>query len=106
MKTRIISLIALLGLVVGINACCITKHIPVETTTVVNYKDSTVITYKDSTIVVEIPKEVYHDYTNLLDTLKLETSVAKASAYVDTTHMILAGEIENKEDAVLPARGP
>lgn len=39
------------------------------------------------------------DVVNDYDTLNLETSYAKATAYVDTTHRTLRGAIENKPDA-------
>ena len=47
-----------------------------------------------------MPIERYRDYTSLLDTLKLETSLAKAEAYVDTTNNTLKGSIENKKDSI------
>lgn len=70
-------------------------------TTIVNRVDSTVITYKDSTIYTEIPVEKIVDIANLLDTLNMETSIAKAQAWVDTTTNTLKGSLENK-DTVLP----
>ena len=55
------------------------------------YKDS--IRYFDSTVI--IPVERYVDIVRSYDTLELETSQAKAKAWVDS--IFLRGEIENKE---------
>lgn len=54
------------------------------------YKDS--IRYFDSTVI--IPVERYVDIVRSYDTLELETSQAKARAWVDS--IFLRGEIENK----------
>lgn len=54
------------------------------------YKDS--IRYFDSTVI--IPVERYVDIVRSYDTLELETSQAKAKAWVDSIYLI--GEIENK----------
>lgn len=54
------------------------------------YKDS--IRYFDSTVI--IPVERYVDIVRSYDTLELETSQAKAKAWVDSIY--LRGEIENK----------
>ena len=54
------------------------------------YKDS--IRYFDSTVI--IPVERYVDIVRDYDTLELETSQAKARAWVDS--IFLRGEIENK----------
>lgn len=54
------------------------------------YKDS--IRYFDSTVI--IPVERYVDIVKSYDTLELETSQAKAKAWVDS--IFLRGEIENK----------
>lgn len=54
-------------------------------------KDS--IVHRDST--VYIPVEAYKDYSSLLDTLFLSTSMAKAWSTVDTNKMLLVGEIRN-----------
>lgn len=86
---RIISLLIILITVVS---CGVVKPVPVET--IYNYRDS-VIVHVDS-IAVDVPVERYVDIVNELDTLVLETSVAKAIAYADTTTRTLKGEIKNK----------
>lgn len=59
---------------------------------VTNYKDS--IRIRDSIVVIPVERIV--DIVPQYDTLKLETTQAKAKAYVDTTLHLLRGEIENK----------
>ena len=93
---KVLYLTALLALVVG---CGITrKTVVVEHVTETHYIDST--RWHDSTIYYTIPIERYRDYASLLDTLKLETSLAKAEAYVDTTNNTIRGTIENKKDSI------
>lgn len=87
MKKILIWIISLL-----IVACGTIKPVPVET--VYNYRDS-VIVHVDS-VKVDVPVERYVDIVNELDTLTLETSVAKAIAWADTTTRTLKGSIENK----------
>ena len=67
---------------------------------VTNYKDS--IRIKDSIIVIPIERIV--DIVPAYDTLKLETTQAKAKAYVDTTLHLLRGSIENKDKAKTEVR--
>ena len=93
---KILYLAALLLLTFG---CGVTKKaVQIEHVTETHYVDST--RWHDSTIYYIVPIERYRDYTSLLDTLKLETSLAKAEAYVDTTNNTLKGSIENKKDSL------
>lgn len=93
---KILYLTVLLLLTFG---CGVTKKtIQIEHVTETHYVDST--RWHDSTIYYVVPVERYRDYTSLLDTLKLETSLAKAEAYVDTTNNTLKGSIENKKDSI------
>lgn len=87
--------ILLCALLVG---CGTQKHVVIETQTVTNYIDS--IAWHDSTIFTVVPVEVYKDYTGMLDTLNLETSTAKAQAFLDTTDKVLKGTIENKNTPI------
>ena len=48
------------------------------------------------TVTVEVPVEVTMTYSGLRDTLKMETSIAIAEAYIDENEMKLVGSIENK----------
>lgn len=76
----------------SISSCGINHVIPIET--IIQYKDSTITNVIDSTVF--IPVERYIDIVNVYDTLYLQTSKAKAEAYVDTTYRVLKGKIENK----------
>jgi len=87
---RIITLIISLLLIVS---CGVTKPtVPIET--IYNYRDSVIV--RVDSIKVDVPIERYVDIVNYTDTLTLETSVAKAIAYADTTTRTLKGEIKNK----------
>lgn len=55
-----------------------------------------VVEYKDSLIYVDVPVEIEKAYTPHLDTLFLNTSMATAKAWLDTTTLLLNGEIKNK----------
>lgn len=75
-------------------SCGTAKHTPKQET-IYRYVDSTV--FHDSTILVEIPVEKVVDVVRDYDTLRMETSVAKAQAYVDTNTHTLKGSLENKD---------
>ena len=90
--------LAVFGLAVGlaVASCGTIKPVPVEThyETVTNYIDS--LRIKDSIRV--IPIERYVDIVALPDTLRLETSLAAATAFYDSTFHALRGEIHNKRE--------
>ena len=67
---------------------------------VTNHKDS--IRIRDSIVVIPIERIV--DIVPVYDTLKLETTQARAKAYVDTTLHLLKGSIENKGKAKTEVR--
>lgn len=82
--------------------CSTTRYVPIKETEkeVVNYKDS--VRIRDSIVVIPVERIV--DIVPQYDTLKLETTQAKAKAYVDTTLHLLRGSIENKEQAKTEVR--
>ena len=82
--------------------CSTTRYVPVKEVEkeVTNYKDS--IRIRDSIIVIPIERIV--DVVPTYDTLKMETTQARAKAYVDTTLHLLRGSIENKENAKTEVR--
>lgn len=94
------SLILFLSIVIGIAGCGICKPNipPAENNTTVHVVDS--IAWHDSIIYHIVPKEVYNDYTSLLDTLRLSTSYSEFESYVDTTHKTLKGTARNTVDKV------
>lgn len=89
-------------LLLSFMGCSTTRYIPIKETEreVVNYKDS--IRIRDSIVVIPIERIV--DVVPQYDTLKLETTQAKAKAYVDTTLHLLRGSIENKDKAKTEVR--
>lgn len=90
------SLVTLLLMV----ACATVRPVPVQTTTNVQTTVRDSIRWKDSTIYVQVPIERYVDVVPVYDTLRLETSLARADAYVDTTTHTLKGHLENKRDSI------
>lgn len=81
-------------------ACSVIKPVAVKDSTVVNYHYIDSINYIDSIVEVPVYKEYYRDYAGMLDTLNLETSLASAQAYLDTTNKKLNGKIQNKETTI------
>jgi hypothetical protein len=77
---------------------CKTVYIPVAEKEYVTVRDSVYL--RDTTVQYKVEKEYVKDYTGLLDTLRMETSYAASTAYVDTTRGTLVGEIKNKENVI------
>ena len=82
--------------------CSTTRYVPVKGVEkeVINYKDS--IQIRDSIVVIPIERIV--DVVPAYDTLKLETTQARAKAYVDTALHLLRGSIENKDKSKTEVR--
>lgn len=82
--------------------CSTTRYVPVKETEkeVTNYKDS--IRIRDSIVVIPVERIV--DIVPQYDTLKMETTQARAKAYVDTTLHLLRGSIENKNKSKTEVR--
>ena len=78
--------------------CKTIQYVPVKETQYVTVKDS--VYFRDTTVQIRVQKEKVRDYTGLLDTLRLETSYAASTAYLDTSRNILTGEIRNKENVI------
>ena len=75
-------------------SCSTIKYIPVKGEDIYHTEYIT----KDS--IVYTPVEVIKEVTPELDTLYMETSVAKAKAYLDTNLNALKGEMKNKKEIV------
>ena len=88
----------LLAVLAVIFTSCKVQYIPVKETEYVTVRDS--VYFRDTTVQYKVEKEYVKDYTGLLDTLNLETGMAQAKAWVDTTKSVLAGEIRNKEKTI------
>ena len=85
---------AILLILIFLSSCSCFKNVPREE---IHYmqKDSTILKIVDSVRI--IPVERYVDIVHTYDTLKLETSLAQAKAFVDTNTHTLKGKIENKK---------
>ena len=84
----------ILPLLVLLSSCGTVKYLPsTSEKTIINYVDSTRI--KDSVVVIPVERIV--DIVPSVDTLVLETSLAKSISYLDTSSLQLKGEIENKQ---------
>ena len=90
MKTKLIFLtwVAILAC-----SCGTPKYITVKEKEYI--KDTVLI--KADTVKVDIPVEVKVNVVPELDTLKMETSVAEAQAYLDTLTHTLKGTLKNKK---------
>ena len=86
---RILFLILLLFV-----SCSTIKYVPVKGEDIYHTEYIT----KDS--IVYTPVEVIKEVVPELDTLYMETTVAKAKAYLDTNLNILKGEMKNKKEIV------
>ena len=92
MKTKLILLAWFSGLLLACS-CGTPKYITVKEKEIV--KDTVIL--KADTVRVPVPVEVQVNVVPELDTLKLETSVAEAEAYLDTLTNTLKGQIKNKK---------
>lgn len=91
MKTKLIFFAWLSGLLLV--SCGAPKYITVKEKEYI--KDTVVV--KADTVKVNIPVEVKVEVVPQLDTLKMETSVAEAEAYLDTLTQTLKGTLKNKK---------
>ena len=85
---------AILSILIFLSSCSCFKHIPREEIHYVQ-KDSTILKIVDSIRIIPVEKVI--DIVHTYDTLKLETSLASSTAFVDTTTHTLKGKIENKK---------
>ena len=72
--------------------CGTTRYVPVKE--IEHVRDTVIL--KADTIRMTIPVEKIVEVVPAMDTLRMETSVAKAMAYADTATGTLKGKIENK----------
>lgn len=97
MKVKLSFLIVLIGIILG---SCSPKviYLPSNTDTHTEYRDSVV--YKVDTLRIPVPVETVREVVPPMDTLSMETSVAEAKAWVDTTTNALKGVLKNKKTAL------
>lgn len=72
--------------------CGTTRYVPVRE--IEHVRDTVIL--KADTVRMTIPVEKIVEVVPAMDTLRLETSVARAMAYADTATGTLKGKIENK----------
>ena len=75
--------------------CCSTKP------TIITPKEEVKVIFKDSIVIKDsiilTPIEMVADVNSIYDTLRMETSLAKSSSWIDTTTNSLKGFMENKK---------
>lgn len=79
-------------------SCSPLKYVPVQEKTIIEYRDSVVI--HTDTVKVNVPYEVIKEVVPQMDTLEMETSIAKSVSYLDTNTLTLKGRLENKPVAL------
>lgn len=79
-------------------ACASSKrvvYVPTQAETKIEYRDTTI--YLEKMVEVPVPVERIVEVVSRFDTLKMETAVAKAECWADTTNRVLRGRMENKK---------
>lgn len=89
-------LLFLLCIILPLFSSCSVHRKTISTKDVVVYHYVDSVVFHDSTIFIDIPREVVKEVVMPYDTLKMETSVARSVAYVDTLTHTLKGVLENK----------
>lgn len=79
-------------------SCTKTVYVPTEAKTIIEYRDTTIRVV--DTIKIELPREVVKEVMPIIDTSRLETSVAYSEAYVDTIERKLHHRLQNKQTAL------
>lgn len=92
--------IAIFTLAILFVACATTKPatVPIQSETIVEYRDTTI--YLEKVIEVPVPVEKVVEVVPRFDTLRMETTVAKAECWADTTNRVLRGRMENKQTSL------
>ena len=73
--------------------CGTTRYVPVKE--IEHVRDTVIL--KADTVRMTIPVEKIVEVVPAMDTLRMETSVAKAEAYLDTLTQTLKGQLKNKK---------
>jgi hypothetical protein len=92
--------IAIFTLFLLFMGCAATKPatVPIQSETIIEYRDTTI--YLEKVIEVPVPVERVVEVVPRFDTLRMETGVAKAECWADTTNRVLRGRMENKQTAL------
>lgn len=89
--------IAIFTLFLLFMGCAATKP-AIQSETIIEYRDTTI--YLEKVIEVPVPVERVVEVVPRFDTLRMETGVAKAECWADTTNRVLRGRMENKQTAL------
>ncbi len=89
MKKTALLFCGLLSLV--FTGCKTIQYVPVEKTEYVSVHDTTYLHRTDT--LVQVPQASIADFIDIADTLKLTGTHSSATAWVDTTHNVLAGKL-------------
>lgn len=81
--------------ILSIFSCSSIKYVPTSTDTHTEYRDSVI--YRVDTLRIPVPVETVKEVVPPMDTLKMETSVAEAKVWADTSTKTLKGELKNKK---------
>lgn len=89
--------IVLFTLAILFVGCAATKPatVPIQSETIIEYRDTTI--YLEKVVEVPVPVEKVVEVVPRFDTLRMETTVAKAECWADTTNRVLRGRMENKQ---------
>ena len=100
MRNRFYSSVTILTLtILMLTGCGAAQLLPTTTTQVVTVVKDSLVIHQD-TVKVPVPVERYVDVVPAYDTLRLETTLAKSEAYVDTLTHTLKGNLEHKPGAI------
>jgi hypothetical protein len=87
-----------------LSSCGVGKHTQLKDSVNIATRDSIIIKDSvrviDSVIYIQLPKEKVMDIIQQIDTSKLETSLAKSIAYVDTNSLMIIHSLENKDTVI------
>lgn len=92
--------IAIFTLFLLLMGCAATKPatVPIQSETIIEYRDTTI--YLEKVIEVPVPVERVVEVVPELDTSRLETSIAYSEAFLDTESKKLRHTLRNKETAL------
>ena len=93
--------ILLICLFVSIS-CGQIKYVPINNQETVNVRDSVVL--RDSTVITYLQKERIKEIVPELDTLVMTTTYAISTSYLDTTHRVLRGKLEQIDTIPVPVK--
>lgn len=98
MNTKLFKLGLILAVFSGVFGCRTIQYVPVVEKEYVTVHDTTVL--HADTVKIDVPREVIKEIVPAMDTLKMETGVAEAKAWLDTTSKVLRGQLKNKKSSL------